>query len=121
APPHSIAEIGDVALSVQPRPAGPPGVAASGLGIDLGGPFQRGRGGPGGWIFHDEPELHFGSDVLVPDLAAWRVERAPSIRRPSLRSPPSGRARRCRRARRRGTGSSRRTTTPARAGAGSAS
>jgi Uma2 family endonuclease len=23
----------------------------------------------------DEPELHFGNDVLVPDLAAWRRTR----------------------------------------------
>lgn len=80
APPHCIAELVDGELSVQPRPAGPHGVAASGLGIDLGGPFQRGRGGPGGWVFHDEPELHLGADVLVPDLAAWRAERAPSMK-----------------------------------------
>ncbi len=26
-----------------------------------------------------EPELHFGNDVLVPDLAAWRRERLPAI------------------------------------------
>ena len=27
----------------------------------------------------DEPELHLGSDVLVPDLAGWRRERLPYI------------------------------------------
>jgi Uma2 family endonuclease len=48
------------------------------LGIDLGGPFDRGRGGPGGWYIVDEPELHFDEDVLVPDLAGWRVERLPA-------------------------------------------
>lgn len=41
------------------------------------GPFDDGRGGPGGWWIVDEPELHFGEDVLVPDLAGWRRERLP--------------------------------------------
>ena len=27
-------------------------------------------------MFRDEPELHLGTDVLVPDLAGWRTERA---------------------------------------------
>ena len=26
----------------------------------------------GCWVILDEPELHFGNDVLVPDLAGWR-------------------------------------------------
>jgi Uma2 family endonuclease len=50
------------------------------------GPFDRGRGGPGGWQILDEPELHFlnpavkaGKDVLVPDLAGWRVARMPDL------------------------------------------
>jgi len=42
-------------------------------------PFRRGRGGPGGWVLLFEPELHFGADVLVPDLAGWRRERMPVI------------------------------------------
>ena len=33
---------------------------------------------PGGWLILDEPELHCGNDVLVPDLAGWRRERLPS-------------------------------------------
>jgi Uma2 family endonuclease len=45
------------------------------LGVDLGGPFDRGRGGPGGWWILDEPELHPDCDVLVPDLAGWCRER----------------------------------------------
>jgi Uma2 family endonuclease len=47
--------------------------------MDLGSPFHRGRGGPGGWIILDEPELHLGADVLVPDLAGWRRERLPEV------------------------------------------
>ena len=70
-------EILDGQLYTQPRPAWPHVVAASGLGYELIGPFQRGRGGPGGWWIVDEPELHFirDTEVDVPDLAGWRRER----------------------------------------------
>ena len=47
----------------------PPLTASSRLTIEIGGPFDRGRGGPGGWWIIDEPELHLGEDILVPDLA----------------------------------------------------
>jgi hypothetical protein len=46
-------------------------------GEELGPPFERGRGGPGGWRILDEPELHFGADVLVPDLGGRRRARMP--------------------------------------------
>jgi Uma2 family endonuclease len=50
------------------------------LGIELGGPFQRGRGGPGGWWILDEPEIHLVElEPVVPDLAGWRVERMPVL------------------------------------------
>ena len=75
APAHRVAEIVDGTLYTQPRPAPRHAVASSRLGIDLGGPFDRGRGGPGGWWILDEPELHLGEDILVPDLAGWRRER----------------------------------------------
>jgi len=78
APPHRVAEIVDGALHVQPRPAMRHAVAGSSLGMELGNPFQKGRGGPGGWWIVDEPELHFGGDILVPDLAGWRRERMPA-------------------------------------------
>ncbi len=57
-----------------PRPALRHAAAATALGEELGPPFKRARGGPGGWIILDEPELHLGDDVLVPDLAGWRRE-----------------------------------------------
>ena len=72
APAHRVAEIVDGTLHTQPRPAMPHALASSRLGGELTGPFDRGRGGPGGWWIIDEPELHFGEDVLVPDLAGWR-------------------------------------------------
>ena len=77
APEHLVAEILDGELSLQPRPAKPHAAAATALGEELGPPFKRGRGGPGGWIILYEPELHLGADVIVPDLAGWRRERMP--------------------------------------------
>ncbi len=77
APPHMVAEIVDGALYLQPRPAIRHTVAGSSLGDELVSPFQKGRGGPGGWWILDEPELHFGEDVVVPDIAGWRRERMP--------------------------------------------
>jgi Uma2 family endonuclease len=41
--------------------------------------FQFGENGPGGWWLLNEPELHFGADVLVPDIAGWRRERMPVV------------------------------------------
>jgi Uma2 family endonuclease len=78
-PAHLVAEILFGTLVTHPRPAPPHAVAGSALGSVLGGPFQLGRGGPGGWIFMDEPELHLGAHVVVPDLAAWRRERLPAL------------------------------------------
>ena len=78
-PPHLVAEIIDGALMTHPRPSLRHGGTSSALGIKLGGPFQFGTdGGPGGWIFVDEPELHLGQHVVVPDLAGWRRERMTS-------------------------------------------
>lgn len=78
-PDHKVAEILDGELFVSPRPAAPHARAASVIGADIGSPFDRGRGGPGGWWVLNEPELHLGDDVLVPDLAGWRRERMPAI------------------------------------------
>jgi Uma2 family endonuclease len=80
-PAHLVAELIHGELYTYPRPALPHARAASRLGIDLGGPFDRGKGGPGGWILLDEPELHLHGDVLVPDLAGWRRERVPEMPR----------------------------------------
>jgi Uma2 family endonuclease len=79
APEHMVAELIDGELFLQPRPAKPQAAAKAALGEELGPPFKRGRGGPGGWIILYEPELHLGQDVLVPDLAGWRRERMPAL------------------------------------------
>jgi Uma2 family endonuclease len=74
-----IGEIIDGDLVTQPRPTASHALASSTLGVELGGPFHRGRGGPGGWIILDEPELHLHGDILVPDMAGWRRERMPEL------------------------------------------
>lgn len=77
APPNMVAEIAHGALYLQPRPASRHAFAESALGGELVGPYQQGRGGPGGWWIVFEPELHLGQNVLVPDFAGWRRERMP--------------------------------------------
>lgn len=77
APPHLVAEIIDGALVTHPRPMPRHASATIALGGELFSPFQKGSGGPGGWIFMVEPELHLGEHVLVPDLAGWRRETLP--------------------------------------------
>jgi Uma2 family endonuclease len=74
-PDHKVAEIVDGELFVSPRPASLQALAKSVLGGDLGGPFHQGRDGPGGWWIVYEPEIHFGEDVVVPDIVGWQRER----------------------------------------------
>lgn len=76
-PETRVAEILFGVLYSFPRPAIPHALASSALGEELGPPFKRARGGPGGWVILDEPELHLGGDIVVPDLAGWRRERMP--------------------------------------------
>ncbi len=77
APPHMVAEVLAGTLHTHPRPAMRHAWASSILGGELVAPFGRGRGGPGGWWIVDEPELHLGDDIVVPDLAGWRRETMP--------------------------------------------
>lgn len=72
APPHMVAEVVAGTLHTQPRPAKRHAWASSGLGMKIGPPFNYGDGGPGGWVILDEPELHLGEDIVVPDIAGWR-------------------------------------------------
>jgi len=78
-PEHLVAEILDGELVTHPRPATPHAAAATALGEELGPPFKRGKGGPGGWFILFEPELHLRRDVVVPDLGGWRRARMPEL------------------------------------------
>ena len=74
-PDNVVGELINGALHAAPRPVPRHGRVTSMIGVDLTGPFDRGRGGPGGWIIFDEPEIHLSGDVLVSDIAGWRRER----------------------------------------------
>ncbi|MGH9320418.1 MAG: Uma2 family endonuclease [Vicinamibacteria bacterium] len=81
-PDHLVGEILDGDLFTSPRPAIPHAHASSTLGGEISTRFHRPSGGgdgPGGWWILDEPELHFGNDVVVPDIAGWRRERVPVL------------------------------------------
>ena len=77
-PENVVGEILDGELMVSPRPAPRHAITTSAIGAVLAPPFQFGDGGPGGWWIIDEPELHLGENVIVPDLAGWRRTRMPS-------------------------------------------
>ncbi len=77
-PENRVAEIIHGQLHTHPRPAPRHARAYSALGMEVGPPYDRGRNGPGGWWILDEPELHLGPHVLVPDIAGWRRQRMPA-------------------------------------------
>jgi Uma2 family endonuclease len=78
-PREKLGEIVDDELIVSPRPAPLHALATTALAGLLSGPLQGGLDGPTGWWILFEPELHFGRQVLVPDLAGWRRERMPVL------------------------------------------
>lgn len=78
-PANMVGQIVFGVLHAHPRPTPKHARSSSRLGGELDGPFDRGHGGPGGWIILDEPELHLGAHVVVPDLAGWRRARMPKL------------------------------------------
>lgn len=80
-----VGQLIDDELFASPRPEVGHAYCVSLLGGELHAPFTWGRGGPGGWWLLREPELHWGRNVLVPDLAGWRRERVPQL--PSAPEP----------------------------------
>jgi Uma2 family endonuclease len=88
-PEHLVAEIIDGVLETHPRPRPRHQRAAGRLNTRLSTRYEDGEGGPGGWIFLIEPELHLGSDVLVPDVAGWKADRLSSEpSEPFIKTPP---------------------------------
>ncbi|MBN8229140.1 Uma2 family endonuclease [Corallococcus macrosporus] len=78
-PDHVVGELVAGELYASPRPAARHASAAIRLSSKLVGAFEWGSGGPGGWLFLGEQELHLHQDVLVPDVAGWRLERMPDV------------------------------------------
>ena len=87
-PSHLVAEIIDGELVTHPRPVPKHAYAANALGSEITDGFQRGRSGPGGWMFLIEPELHFSAEVVVPDIAGWRRPRQPSFEEAFIKDAP---------------------------------
>lgn len=88
-PPHLVAELLHGELITHPRPRGSHSEVHFALGGELSGPFRKGTSGPGGWRFLTEPELHLGDEVVVPDLAGWRIERIAPPPEPDPLAPVS--------------------------------
>ncbi len=93
APDGVTAEILAGELVLSPRPAVSHSRVEGGLGADLE-LFARGSGGPRGWWFLRELELHLGAQdpksvVVVPDLAGWRRDHMPVLLdAPAITLPP---------------------------------
>jgi Uma2 family endonuclease len=77
-PENVVGQIIDGELVAMPRPGMAHSYVAGNLFDQLNGPFTLGSGGPGGWWILFGPEVHLGSDVLVPDLAGWQRSRLPT-------------------------------------------
>lgn len=78
-PDDQIAEIVEGELYASPWPRIRHARVLSALGAKLFSAFDEGVKPPFGWWLLDEPELHLGDDVLVPDIAGWRRENLPAL------------------------------------------
>ncbi|WP_338034297.1 Uma2 family endonuclease [Hyalangium minutum] len=77
-PENLVGEIIEGTLYTHARPRAGHGIVEGRLFGGLDGPFQVGRGGPGGWWIETEPGIQLeGSPEFIPDLAGWRRERVP--------------------------------------------
>jgi len=73
---NMVGEIIDGELIATPRPSRKHASTATLLTSRVVPPYYYGEGGgPGGWIILLEPEIEFGENILVPDLAGWQEER----------------------------------------------
>lgn len=79
-PDNLVGEILGGVLVTHPRPAPKHARAASVVGARLLSRFDTLPGGEdGGWWILDEPECHFGADVIVPDIAGWGKSTMPEL------------------------------------------
>jgi Uma2 family endonuclease len=79
-PPGVKGEIIDGELYVQPRPRPGHARALTTIASEIHGPYDFGRGGPGGWWILAEPGIEIpGSPEFSPDVAGWRRERLPAL------------------------------------------
>ncbi|MGD2114698.1 MAG: Uma2 family endonuclease [Acidobacteriota bacterium] len=80
APEDLTAEVLGGELITSPRPHPRHGRVQAVMSAELSGPFDVGRGGPGGWWILIEPDVAFGAhDIVAPDLVGWRRKRMPAF------------------------------------------
>jgi Uma2 family endonuclease len=69
---------GEIVVQPSPTPAHQSTIAE--IYAELRNPFQRGRGGPGGWWLIPDVDVEFGvHDILRPDISGWRRDRVPGF------------------------------------------
>ncbi|HET9957822.1 MAG TPA: Uma2 family endonuclease [Polyangiaceae bacterium] len=74
------AEILEGEIVIRPSPTPAHQSASAELYAELRAPFQRGRGGPGGWWLIPDVDVEFGPyDICRPDLTGWRREHLPDF------------------------------------------
>ncbi|MFO0619138.1 MAG: Uma2 family endonuclease [Polyangiaceae bacterium] len=81
-PPSVAGELIQGVLHTMTRPRARHRSAGTILAGDINGPYQRGRGGPGGWWILGESGIqHLALDVeeISPEVAGWRRERMPEL------------------------------------------
>ena len=80
-PPGIVGEIIEGVLYTMTKPRMRHQRTGTGIGGDLRGPFDLGRGGPGGWWIVAEPGIELPNDTkeISPDVAGWRRERMPEM------------------------------------------
>lgn len=81
-PESVIGELIGGVLYTMTRPRPRQARAASVLGGDLNGAYDRGRGGPGGWWILVEPGFTLPDldvEEIAPDVAGWKRDRLPEL------------------------------------------
>jgi len=79
-PPGIVGEIIDGVLYTMTKPRMRHQRTGTGISADLRGPFDLGRGGPGGWWIVTEPGIELpNTPEISPDVAGWRRERMPEM------------------------------------------
>lgn len=75
-PENERAEIVAGEILVQPSPTPAHQSIMGEIYAELRNPFQRGRGGPGGWWLIQDVDVEFGPhDICRPDISGWRRDR----------------------------------------------
>ena len=79
-PPGVVGEIIEGVLYTMTKPRARHQRTGLEIGSGLLGPFDHGRGGPGGWWIITEPGIELpNTPEISPDVAGWRRERMPEM------------------------------------------